>query len=62
MQVRLIELKGGDVLYEDPFSFVTDFHDYTHWTEEGGQRFLEALNEGYHTLAGEIVYEIFLRP
>jgi hypothetical protein len=62
VQVRLIELKGGDVLYEDPFSFVTDFHEYTHWADEGGQRFLDAINEGYHTLAEEIVYEIFLRP
>jgi hypothetical protein len=60
--VRLVEPYNGNILYDDPFTFRSDFHDYFYWSGDKGERLLEGLNEGYQSLAEEIVYELFLRP
>jgi hypothetical protein len=62
MKVRVKLMGTGDakLFYDEVFEYKSEFHEYTQWTDDGGQRFLNALNEGYERLAAQIVYELFL--
>jgi hypothetical protein len=59
--IRLVETDSGNILYDDPFTYRSDFYDYFYWSEDEGKRLLEGLDKGYQSLAEKIVQEIFLR-
>jgi hypothetical protein len=58
--IKLIEPHKGNVLYDQPFTYKSDFHDYFYWSEDGGNRLIEGLGKGYQSLAEKIVQELFL--
>lgn len=60
VRVRLIDPTVGNAFYDEAFEFKTEFYEYAQWTGDDGQRFLDALIEGYQSLAAQIVYELFL--
>jgi len=60
--VRIIEPQNGNVLYDKPFTYRSEFFDYFYWSGGDGKRLVEGLGDGYRSLAEKIVYEIFLRP
>jgi hypothetical protein len=59
--IRLIEPNSSNVLYDDPFTYRSDFYDYFYWSEDGGNRLLDELQNGYRSLSEIIVQELFLR-
>ena len=60
-KVRLIDLEDGKELCNVNPGYKTDYYEYTHWSSDDGQQFLEAINTGYQNIAEQIVEELFLR-